>query len=187
MTTIRESRFLQLDLTLNLLLIPIITYWHDHMQAPDPQTPSILGLTTAQAPMLVTLRSHSKVSDHLHLLIFVVAIRFYHCLTVDLVLVDSCVVRRYNTSQISQGVTHKSSKGLQNVARVSLLYVDKLDWNPIRFRRLGPYFKVLHNLISMIFDQSNLIFDRSGLADSQLSFLQLAQTWSLKHTSLSNA
>ena len=73
---------------------------------------------------LVTLRLHSKVSDHFQLLIFVAATRFYQCLIVDLTPVDACVVRMYNTSQISQGVTHKSSKILQNVARVSLLYVD---------------------------------------------------------------
>ena len=77
--------------------------------------------------MLVTLRFNSKVSDHLHLLIFVTATKFYQCLIADLASVDAYVVRRYNTSQISQGVTHKSSKGIQNIARVSLLYVDKLD------------------------------------------------------------
>ena len=39
------------------------------MQAPNPRTPSLLGFTPTQAPLLVTLRLHSKVSDHLHLLI----------------------------------------------------------------------------------------------------------------------
>ena len=53
--------------------------------------------------------------------------RFYQCLIVNLALIDTCVVRRYSTSQISQGVTHKSSKDRQKVSRVSLLYVDKLD------------------------------------------------------------
>ena len=48
-------------------------------------------------------------------------------LIVDLALVDSCVVKRYKTSLISQRVTHKYSKSLKNVARVSLLYVDKLE------------------------------------------------------------
>ena len=95
------------------------------MQAQNPQTPSLLGFTATQASTLVTLRSHSKVSGHLNLLIFVAATRFYQCLIVDLALVDTYVVRRYNTSQISQGVTYKYSKGLQNA--VSLLYVDKLD------------------------------------------------------------
>ena len=52
---------------------------------------------------------------------------FYQRLIVDLASVDSCVVRRYKTSQISQRVTHKSSQSLQNVARVSLLYVKKLE------------------------------------------------------------
>ena len=56
-----ESKFLQLDLTLNLLLPPIVTYWHKHVQVLSPQTPFLVGLTTTQAPTLVTLRSHSKV------------------------------------------------------------------------------------------------------------------------------
>ena len=120
---------------------------------------------------LVTLRLHSKVSDHFQLLIFVAATRFYQCLIVDLTPVDACVVRMYNTSQISQGVTHKSSKILQNVARVSLLYVDKLDWNSKHFRGLGPCLKILHNLIFSILDRLNLIFNQSSLADSDSSFL----------------
>ena len=74
--------------------------------------------THIQTPTLVTLRSHSKVSDNFQLLIFVVATRFYHRLIVDLALVDTCVVKRYKTSQTSQKVTHKSSKSLQNVDRV---------------------------------------------------------------------
>ena len=52
---------------------------------------------------------------------------FYLCLIVNLALVDSCVVRRYKTSKISQEVTHNASKGLRNVARVFLLYVEELD------------------------------------------------------------
>ena len=97
------------------------------MQVPNLGTLSLLGLTATQAPTLVTLRSHSKVSDHLQLLIFVAAIRFYQFLIIDLALVDVYVVRRYNTFHISQEVTHKSFKGLQNIARFFLLYVDKLD------------------------------------------------------------
>jgi len=85
----------------------------------------------------VTLKFHSKVSDHLHL-IFIAVTRFYQYL-----IVDACVVRKYNTFQISQRVTHKSSKSLQKVARVPLLYVDKLDGNPKRFCKLGPYLKIL--------------------------------------------
>ena len=77
--------------------------------------------------MHVTLRSHSKVLDHLQLLIFVAATRFYQCLIIDLASIDACVVSRYNTSQISQRVAYKSSKSHQNVVRVSLLYVGKLD------------------------------------------------------------
>ena len=121
----------------------IVTYWHDHMQALNSQTPSLLGFTATQAPTLVTLRFHSKVSDHLQLLIFVAATRFYHRLIVDLASVDACIVRRYKTSQISQRVTHKSFKSMQNIARVSLLYVDKLDWNPKRFCGLGIGLKIL--------------------------------------------
>ena len=90
-------KFLQSDLTLNLLLPLVVIYLHDHMQVLNSRTPSLFGLTTTQAPVLVTLRSHSKALDHLHLLIFVVATRFYQCLIVDLALVDACVVRRYNT------------------------------------------------------------------------------------------
>ena len=134
--------------------------------------------------MLVTLRSRLKVLDHLHLLIFVATTRFYQCLIVDLAMIDTCVVIRYSTYQISQGETHKSSKGLQNVVRVSLIYVNKLDWNPKHFCRLGPCFKILQNLISAIFDRLDLIFDRSSLVDSGSSFLQLVQTWTLKHTPL---
>ena len=74
------------------------------MQALNPRTPSLLGFTTTQASMLVILRSHSKVSDHLQLLIFVAVTSFYHCLIIDLALADACVVRRYKTSQILQRV-----------------------------------------------------------------------------------
>ena len=98
------------------MLLPIVTYEHNHVQAPNPRTPSLLGITAIQAPTLVTLRSHLKISDHLQLLIFVATTRFYQYLIVDVAPVDTCVVRRYNTSQISQKVTHRSSKGLQNKA-----------------------------------------------------------------------
>ena len=33
------------DLTINLMLPHVVTYWHDHVQAPNPQTPSLLGFT----------------------------------------------------------------------------------------------------------------------------------------------
>ena len=52
------------DLTLNLILHPIVTYWHDHMQGSNLQTLSLLGFTATQAALLLTLRSYSKVSDH---------------------------------------------------------------------------------------------------------------------------
>ena len=52
------------DLTLNLILRLVVTYWHDHMQASNPRTLSLLGFTATQAALLLTLRSHSKVSDH---------------------------------------------------------------------------------------------------------------------------
>ena len=82
---------------------------------------------------------------------------FYLHLIVDLALVDSCIVRRYKTSKISQRVTYKSSKSLQNIVRVSLLYIKKLEWNPKHFRGLGFDLKNLQNSIPMIFDQSSLI------------------------------
>ena len=157
-------KFLQSDLTLILLLPPIVIYWHNHVQALNPRTPSLLRFTATQAPTLETLRSHSKVSDHLQLLIFVATTRFYQCLTVDLIPLDVCVVRRYSTSQISQRVTHKSSKDLQNVARVSLLYVDKLEWNPKWFHGLRPNLKFCRISFSAI-------LDRSSLADYDFPFL----------------
>jgi len=56
------------NLTLNLMLPLVVTYWHDHMQAPNPWT-ALLEFIATQAALLVTLRSHSKVLDHLYLLI----------------------------------------------------------------------------------------------------------------------
>ena len=94
----------------------------------------------------------------------------YQSLIVVLSLVDSCVVRRYKTSLISQRVTQKSSKSLQNIARVSLLYVDKLEWNPKRFCRLGPDLKFCKISFSTILDQSSLILDRSSLTDCDFPF-----------------
>ena len=117
----------------------------------------------------------------------VTATRFYHCLIVDLALVDSCIVRRYKTSQISQRVTHKSSKSLKNVARVSLLYVDKLEWNPKCFYGLGPCFKLLQNLISVIPDRSSLISRLVELDWNWLPFSAVSWTWSLKPILLSIA
>ena len=100
----------------------------------------------------------------------VTATRFYHCLIVDLAPVDSCAVKRYKTSQITQRVTHKSSKSLKNVARFSLLYMDKLEWNPKRFHELGPCLNILQNLISAILDWLSLILDRSSLAKCDIPF-----------------
>ena len=77
-------KFLQSDLTLNLLLPPVVTYWHDHVQVSNLRTPSLLRFTATKVPTLVTLRSHSKVSNHLQLLIFVATTRFYQCLIVGI-------------------------------------------------------------------------------------------------------
>ena len=49
----------------------VVTYLHDYVQAPNPRTPSFLGFTPTQTPLLVILRLHSKVSNHFFLLIFV--------------------------------------------------------------------------------------------------------------------
>ena len=117
----------------------------------------------------------------------VAATRFYHHLIVDFTPVDTCVVRRYKTSQISQRVTHMSSKSLKNVAKVSLLYVDKLEWNPKHFRGLRPDLKLCRISFFAIFDWSNLILDRLSLVDCDFPFLQSARTWSLKPTPLSIA
>ena len=35
----KESKFLQLDLTLNILLPPVVNYSHDHVQTSNSQTP----------------------------------------------------------------------------------------------------------------------------------------------------
>ena len=37
------------DLTLNLMLPHIVTYYHDHVQVSNLWTPSLLGLTAIQA------------------------------------------------------------------------------------------------------------------------------------------
>jgi len=46
------------------MLPHVVIYLHNHMQAPNSQTSSLLGFTATQAALLVTLRFHSKVSDH---------------------------------------------------------------------------------------------------------------------------
>ena len=117
----------------------------------------------------------------------VAATRFYHRLIGDLAPIYSCVVRRYKTSQLSQRVTHKSSINLKNLVRVSLLYVDKLEWNPKRFCRHGPDLKFSRITFSSILDRSSLILNWSSLADCDFPFLWLAWTWNLKPTHLSIA
>ena len=59
------------DLTLNLMLPPVVTYWHNRVQALNPWIPSLLGFIAIQAALLVILRLHLKVSDYLHLLILI--------------------------------------------------------------------------------------------------------------------
>ena len=50
---------------LDFLLLPTNrTYWHGHVQAPNPLTPSFFGLCKTQTPTFVTLRSHLKVYKH---------------------------------------------------------------------------------------------------------------------------
>ncbi|KAM3748471.1 hypothetical protein ACB098_05G111300 [Castanea mollissima] len=82
----------------------------------ESTNPSLLGLTATQVLTLVILRSHSKVSDHLQLLIFVVVIRFYQCLIIDLTLVDACVVR---------SLIYHAVKALREIAE----QLGKKDWN----------------------------------------------------------
>ena len=98
-STIRELKFLQSDLTLNLLLPPIVTLWHDHVQVLNLQTPSLFGFTPTQAALLATLRSHSFRSPSV--MILMQQLCSIKCLIVVFALVDSCVIRRYKTSQIS--------------------------------------------------------------------------------------
>ena len=97
-----------------------------------------------------------------------VATMFYQRLIVNLAVVDSCVVRRYKTSHISQRVTYKSSKSLKNVARVSLLYVEKLEWNPKHFCGLGLDLKICRISFSTI-------LNRSGLSNSWS--IELGKFW----------
>ena len=94
---------------------------------------------------------------------------------------------RDKTFQISQRITHKSSKSLPNVTTVSLLYVDKLEWNLKRFHGLGPYLKLLQNLIFAIFDRSSLISRSVELDRNWLPFSAVSWTWSLKPILLSIA
>ena len=68
----------------------------------------------------------------------ITATRFHQHLIIDLVSVDTCRVRKLQNLSDLTGVTHKSSKSLQNVVRVFLLYLEVLDWNPKRFHGLGP-------------------------------------------------
>ena len=100
---------------------------------------------------------------------------FYQCLIIDLTLVNSCIVRRYNTSQISQRVIHKSSKSIQNMARISLLYLEKFRWNPKCFCELWACLKILQKTVLAIFDRSGLILDRSSKAELHFFFLQSAR------------
>ena len=62
---------------------------------------------------------------------------FHQFLIVDLVLTNTCWVRRYRNLSNLIGLTHKSSKSSKNVLRVFLLYQVVMDWNPKRFHRLG--------------------------------------------------
>ena len=68
----------------------------------------------------MTQKFHITISNDLN-----TATIFYLRLIVDFASVDSCVVRNYKTSQISQKVILKSFKILKNVARVFVLYVEK--------------------------------------------------------------
>ena len=126
------------------MLPHVITYWHNHVQALNPRFLS-LDLQQHKHPCLwlwdPTQRFQITSNNDL-----VAATRFYHYLIVDLAPVDSCVIRMYKTFQISQRITYKSFKSLKNIARVSLLYMDKLEWNPKRFRGLGPFLKLLQKI-----------------------------------------
>ena len=55
------------------------------------------------------------------------ATRFHQHLIIDLVSVDTCRVRRLQNLSNHIGVTHKSSKSLQNVVRVFVLCLEVLD------------------------------------------------------------
>ena len=75
------------------------------------------------------------------------------------------------------GVTHKSSKSLQNVVRFFFFFnLGMLNRNPKHFRRLRPDLKFCKNYFIMIFDWLSLFFDRSSFIEFQFFFLQLEST-----------
>ena len=131
------------------MLPPIVTYWHDHVQAPNSRTLLFLNLHRHKPPSLwlwdPTQRFQITISKD-----FDAATLFYLRLIVDFALIDYCVVKRYKVSQISQRVTHKSSKRLKDIARVSFLYVKKLEWNLKCFHELRPGLKICRISVPMI-------------------------------------
>ena len=87
------------DLTLNLFLPPVVIYWHDHEQAPNSRIPPLLDLQNTNSHVCdfeIPIKSFKS------LLVDLAATRFHQHLIVDLVPINTCRVRRYRTSQISQ-------------------------------------------------------------------------------------
>ena len=83
------------------------------------------------------------------------ATMFYQCLIVVLALVDSCVVRRYKTSQISQRVTHVFFSTLKT-------------WLGLPFYMWRSLDKDLN--VSAIFYRSSLILDQSKKVELHFLF-----------------
>ena len=90
----RELKFLQSNLTINLLLPVVVIYWHDHMQTPNSWTLSLLDLhhkSTHACDYEIPLKGFRP------RLVDLCRIRFHQHSIVDLVPVDACRVRRYRT------------------------------------------------------------------------------------------
>ena len=113
------------------------------------------------------------------LLVDLAVTRFHQHLIEDLVLVDTCKVRMYKTSQISQEELTSLSRSLQNVVRVFILYLGVLDWNPKCFRRLGPSL----NSAKTIFMRFSIgracpLINRTSLKINSFSYsLNILETW----------
>ena len=135
----------------------------------------------------MTLRFHLKVQITV-VVNLVIATRFHQHLTVDLVPIDTCRVRRLQNLSDLTRITHKSYKSLQNSARVSPLYLEVLDWNPKCFCELGP------NLNSAKFDLLRFSICQIELSISQASLnlnspfysLNVLKSWFVQSWAMSN-
>ena len=68
------------------------------MQAPNPRTTSLFGLCSYTSSLVFDFETPFKGLRSALDVDLVAATMFYLCLIIDLAPVDSCVVRRHNTS-----------------------------------------------------------------------------------------